>query len=176
MFLNGTCRFNECNLGNFIADSMVRSHASRYTGPNWTDASIAFIQGGGIRASSPVGSVTVFDLTTILPFESGLMVISLSGSEIVLALERSVERYSHEIGNGEFLQMSGIHVTYDLSKPSGSRVVSVQALCTECDVPRYYDLESSRTYKVIISSFLNEGGDGYSMFTVSRISIRPVIF
>lgn len=175
MFLNGTCRFSECNLGNFIADSMVRSHASRYKGPNWTDASIAFIQGGGIRSSCPAGDITVFDLTTILPFESKIMVISVTGNELLLALERSVERYSLEIGNGEFLQMSGIHVTYNLSKPSGSRVELVQTLCTECEVPRFYDLDISKTYKVIISSFLNEGGDGFDMFTVSCADCHRVI-
>lgn len=151
---------------------MVSSHASRFKGPNWTDASIAFIQGGGIRTSLPAGSITVFDMTSILPFENKLMVISVSGSEIISALERSVERYSLEIGNGEFLQMSGIHVTYDLSKPSGSRVETVQTLCTDCEVPRYYDLDRSKMYKVIISSFLNEGGDGFSMFMVSGIVYR----
>lgn len=92
VFLNGTCRFDECNLGNFIADSMVYSYANRYVGTNWTDASIAFIQGGGIRSSQEAGNVTIFDLTTILPFESSLHVISVTGSEILLALERSVER------------------------------------------------------------------------------------
>lgn len=151
---------------------MVSSHASRYKGPNWTDASIALIQGGGIRSSSPAGNITVFDMKTILPFESGVMVISVTGNEILLALERSVERYSLEIGNGEFLQMSGIHVAYNLSKPSGSRVESVQTLCTDCEVPRYYDLDRTRTYKVIISSFLNGGGDGYDMFTVSGIAVK----
>lgn len=176
MFLNGSCRLNECNLGNFIADSMVSSRANRYKGPNWTDASIAFIQGGDIRTSSPAGNITVFDLKTILPFENSMMVISVTGNEVILALERSVERYSPEIGRGEFLQMSGIHVTYNLSKPSGSRVESVQTLCTECEVPRYYDLDRSKTYKVIISSFLNEGGDGFDMFMVSRIFSWPFDF
>lgn len=169
MFLNDTCRFNECNLGNFIADSMVISYANRYRGSSWTDASIAFIQGGGIRAGKTPGNVTVYELTSMLPYNTGLMVISVTGNELVLALERSVERYSLETGNGEFLQMSGVHVTYNLSKPSGSRVESVQTLCTECSVPRFFDLDKSRTYKVIISSFLNEGGDGFDMFTVSKI-------
>lgn len=153
---------------------MVSAHVNRYKGPNWTDASIAFIQGGGIRTSTPPGNITVFDLTTILPFESTVMVISVTGNELLLALEHSVARYSQEIGRGEFLQMSGIHVAYNLTKTSGSRVESVQTLCTECEVPRFYDLDISKTYKVIISSFLNEGGDGFDMFMVRSSVISSI--
>lgn len=81
-------------------------------------------------------------------------------------------RYSELIGNGEFLQYSGVHVIYNLTQPSGSRVQSVQVRCSNCSIPRFYDLEENRTYKVIITSFLLEGGDGYSMFVVS-INMLP---
>lgn len=47
VFLNGTCRFNECNLGNFITDAMLYSYASKYEGSHWSDAGTAFLQGGG---------------------------------------------------------------------------------------------------------------------------------
>lgn len=44
-----TCRREECNLGNLIADAMVNEYALTYKDDNnyWTDAAIAFIQGGG---------------------------------------------------------------------------------------------------------------------------------
>lgn len=44
------CRRQECNLGNLIADSMVYARALELKEPTpgtWTDAAIAFIQGGG---------------------------------------------------------------------------------------------------------------------------------
>lgn len=92
VFLNGTCRFNECNLGNFIADSMVFDYARSYKGEYWTDAAIALIQGGGIRTSLDKGNITMYDLATLLPFDSILVTIDVSGAELKEALEHSVSR------------------------------------------------------------------------------------
>lgn len=77
-------------------------------------------------------------------------------------------RYSETIGRGEFLQFSGVQVTYNLTQPSGSRVQSVKLRCSSCAVPRFYDIEENRTYNVIITSFVSEGGDGYTMFKNKR--------
>ena len=42
------CRSMECNLGNLVADSMIYSRVLENQGGSyWTDAPIAFIQGGG---------------------------------------------------------------------------------------------------------------------------------
>lgn len=92
VFMNGTCRFDECNLGNMMADSMVWQRARLHQGAFWTDASIALLQGGGIRASLSAGNVTAYDLTQLMPFGNPLVVIDLNGTEILAALERSVER------------------------------------------------------------------------------------
>ena len=52
---------------------------------------------------------------------------------------------------------------YDLRRTPGARVVSVQALCTACDVPLFKPLEDDQIYKVLLSSFLVRGGDGYTV-------------
>lgn len=92
MFLNGTCRFNECNIGNFIADAMVYQYARDYEGDYWTDAAIAIIQAGGIRTSLDIGNITVYDMTALLPFDSKTVTIQLTGAELREALEHSVHR------------------------------------------------------------------------------------
>lgn len=163
VFLNGTsCRAFECNLGNLVTDAMVHSNALLYSGQNWTDAGVAFMQGGGIRASAYPGNISRYDLITMFPFNNTLYKINITGDGILAALERSVERYNE--GHGEFLQMSGVHVVYDLRKPCGKRVKSVQIVCRDCEVPAYYPLDLKKVYGVIITDFTYDGGDGYTMF------------
>lgn len=167
VFLDGTnCRKFECNLGNLITDAMVYTNAISYTGKYWTDAGIALMQGGGIRASATIGNITKFDLTTILPFDNGLVKVNVTGKTLMAALERSVERYTGD--RGEFLQMSGLHVVYNLSRPANERVVSAHAICNECEVPEYSPLKLDAYYPVIISTFIYERGDDLSMFAVSN--------
>lgn len=57
----------------------------------------------------------------------------------------------------------GIHVVYDLSRKPGDRVVKLDVLCTRCRVPTYEPLRTDEVYKVILPSFLANGGDGYQM-------------
>lgn len=92
VFLNGTCKFSECNLGNMLADSMVHANVKRYYGPNWTDASIAFLNSGGIRVSGSAGNITMSDMMTITPFENDIMSVLVSGQEILQVLEQAVHR------------------------------------------------------------------------------------
>lgn len=77
-----------------------------------------------------------------------------------------IRRYDNMTGRGEFLQMSGIQVVYDLSKSNGSRVESVNIMCNSCNVPKFYPLIKTRQYGVILTTFLLNGGDGYDIFLV----------
>lgn len=166
--LSNDCMFSECNFGNLITDAGVYSHAKDYDGTGWTDASISIINSGGIRESVAIGNVSRFMLTTVLPFGNTLMVIQVPGHVLKAALERSVELY----GMTEvkpFLQMSGIHVVYNVKKPIGNRVESVEVLCSNCTLPVYEELDLNRMYGIIIDSFLYSGGDGYTMFKVSHV-------
>lgn len=108
VFLDGSCRRKECNFGNFITDAMVDwySRQSDYEG-FWTDASIAFMQGGGIRASinhkSNAGNISKEDAATVMPFESKMEVIEISGTVLKAALEHSVYRYTDGEERGEYV-------------------------------------------------------------------------
>lgn len=59
---------------------------------------------------------------------------------------------------------------YDLSKPAGSRVSSVEVRCALCDIPSFSDLVDNSTYNILLSDFLREGGDGYSMLKNSTFT------
>ena len=77
------------------------------------------------------------------------------------ALEHSASMEAKD-SNGGFLQMSGVHTTYDYNKAIGSRVISAQVRCAECKVPTYEPLNEKKYYNVIIQKFLLNGGDGHN--------------
>lgn len=165
IYLDGEqCRLRECNLGNLITDATL--NYTKRINNKYTDVNIVFIQGGRIRSSlgrseTPF-NITRGDFITVLPFSDTLSVVTMNGSTLIQALEHSVVSWRTIDSPGQFLQLTGVEVTYDLSKESGGRVKMVKAICTDC-----VDLDDVRdylTYKVIMPGFLAEGGDGYSIF------------
>nr|ACE75396.1 5' nucleotidase, putative [Glyptapanteles indiensis] len=151
------CRTRECNFGNLITEAMVDYNAKQYfDGFGWTDASIAVINSGVIRNSinkalnSPV---TMKDVLDALPFSNSMVKVELTGSEIFEMLEHSVDGLVCR------------KVIYNISQPRGSRVVrdSVFVLCSNCRTPTYEVVESNKTYNVLTTDYLQNGGDDYKM-------------
>ncbi|CAH2236055.1 jg7346 [Pararge aegeria aegeria] len=163
-----SCRLQECNLGNLIADAMVDKYAFEYIGDGWTDAPVAVIQGGGIRASiSHVDqrfNITKGELYTVMPFAGYLVKITINGTKILKMLEHSVADYNIIRAPGQFLQVSGLKVEYDFKKPPGARVVKVLVRCGKCKIPTYEPLNKTVEYNILTSGFLANGGDGFSVF------------
>ncbi|KAI3364632.1 hypothetical protein L3Q82_011417 [Scortum barcoo] len=168
VFLNGTteeCRFRECNLGNLICDAMVDNNIRFADDIQWNHISACILNGGGVRTSvderSRNGSITMEDLIAVLPFGGTFDLVQLKGSTLRKAFEHSVKRYGQS--TGEFLQVSGFRVEFDLSKPPGQRVQSLSILCTKCRVPQYEPVEDETVYKIVLPSYLVKGGDGFSV-------------
>jgi len=91
-------RTQESNLGNFITDIMLKS----------TEADAALINAGALRSDRihPHGDFKKGDLMSILPFMNTLVVLGVTGAQLVGALENGVSKYpSHE---GCFPQVSKI--------------------------------------------------------------------
>lgn len=178
---NGACRKGECNIGNVIADAFVDEYV-KYAQPGfWTGAAIGLLNSGGIRSSisetGAAGNITYAELLTAQPFSNTVDIIELQGKHLLETLEFSVSRsYSRYRGNGRhkrdleatefsgqgFLQMSGIQVTFDLSRPVMDRVVKVAVRCAECRVPQYEPLDLEKWYQISLCSYLVTGGDGYT--------------
>lgn len=117
----------------------------------------------GIRSSIEKrsdGQIFESDIIDVLNHHNKLFVTKISGNTILAALERSAA-IRHEDSNGGFLQMSGVHVTYDYNQPKGQYVVSAEVRCAVCDVPDYEPLVKEQIYSVIVPEFLLEGGDGH---------------
>uniref|UniRef100_A0A8C4L6T1 5'-nucleotidase n=1 Tax=Equus asinus asinus TaxID=83772 RepID=A0A8C4L6T1_EQUAS len=167
VYLDGTtqsCRFKECNMGNLICDAMINNNLRHSDAVSWNHVSMCILNGGGIR--SPIdeqnnGTITLESLTAVLPFGGTFDLVQLKGSTLKKAFEHSVHRYG--LSTGEFLQVGGIHVVYDLSRKPGDRVVKLDVLCTQCRVPHYEPLRMDKVYKLILPNFLANGGDGFQM-------------
>uniref|UniRef100_A0A667G026 5'-nucleotidase n=1 Tax=Lynx canadensis TaxID=61383 RepID=A0A667G026_LYNCA len=114
-----------------------------------------------LNSSIVEGTITWEHLAAVLPFGGTFDLVQLKGSTLKAAFEHSVYRYGQS--TGEFLQVGGIHVVYDLSRKPGDRVVKLDVLCTQCRVPSYEPLRMDEIYKVILPSFLANGGDGFQM-------------
>ncbi|KAI9515859.1 5'-nucleotidase [Dissostichus eleginoides] len=168
VYLNGTfeeCRFRECNLGNLICDAMIYHNIKYSSELQWNHVGICMLNSGAVRTAIDEhyknGSITMEEILTVLPFGGTFDLIKIKGSTVKKAFEHSIHRYGSM--SGEFLQVSGIHVQYDLSKPVNQRVVSLSMLCTECRVPKYEPVDPEKTYTVVMPSYIAGGGDGFTM-------------
>ncbi|XP_063299133.1 5'-nucleotidase [Pelobates fuscus] len=168
VFLNGSsveCRYRECNLGNLICDAMIDNNLRYPDELMWNHVSLCIINSGGIRGSiderNSNGSITLEELLSVLPFGGTFDLIEVKGSTLKAVFEHSVHRYGG--GTGEFLQVGGIKVVYNIDKAPGQRVVKLEVICTRCRVPRYVPVEMDQTYKIVLPAFLATGGDGFSM-------------
>ena len=139
----------ESNLGDAVADAMRSA----------TGAQIAFQNGGGIRADIPKGPITLETVFTTVPFDNDLVSMDLTGEQIMELLERSVL-------SENMLQVSGIQIVYDLSKPAGAKVASVEVAGKP--------MAAMATYRVVTNDFLASGGDRFNIFKKGRnISSGP---
>ncbi|XP_069830807.1 5'-nucleotidase [Dendropsophus ebraccatus] len=168
VFLNGSsleCRFRECNLGNLICDAMIYNNIRNPDEVRWNHVSLCIMNGGGVRASidekTNNGTITLEDLLSVLPFGGTFDLIEIKGSTLKEAFEHSVHRYG--ASTGEFLQVGGIKVVYNLDNKPGERVVSLQVVCTKCRVPKYVPVQKDEVYKVVLPAYVADGGDGFTM-------------
>ena len=136
-------------LGALIADAQLAATAG-------AGAQIAFMNPFGIRAPWRLapgenGQLTFGDIYKVQPFNNTLLTQTLTGAQ----LRRLLEQNFDGVGPDQVLSPSrGFAYSYDLSRPVGSRVVSI----TLDGQP----IDDAARYRVTTSDFLAYGGDTYS--------------
>jgi 5'-nucleotidase len=129
-------------IANVIADGMLAATAKQ-------GAQVAFINSGGVRAGLPQGKVTYGDAISVQPFNNTLVLVEVTGTELIQALE-------HGVGRGGFLFPSkGFVVTIDRTKPEGQRVSATLDGRA---------VEPGTIYTVVVPNFIAGGGDGHTVF------------
>lgn len=137
-------RAGETNLGNLVADAMI----------NESGADVAITNGGGIRASIPVGQITKGDVITVLPFGNYIVTKEVKGSDIKAAIENGIDSYPG--AKGAFPHVAGFKYSFDSNLPAGARVTSLTINGKAMDM--------NKTYVLATNNFMAAGGDGYKMF------------
>ena len=131
----------ESNMGDFLTDIMRKR----------TGADFALLNSGGIRSNIYAGRISGSDIYNAMPFASRLVTVNLTGADIKALLERSAEQ------ENEVLQVSGMKVVMDSSRPGGERVVSVQ---TE----NGKSLDPDKVYSVATIDYLARRGGHFQVF------------
>jgi 5'-nucleotidase len=148
----------EQGLGDLIADAHLA--ATRASG-----ARIAFTNGSGVRADiEPAGgSVTFGQIFAAQPFGNSLVVKSFTGRQIRALLEQQFDSGSNTVTSPNMLLPSAnLRYAYDLSRPTGQRILDLQIDGAPID--------DAAVYRVAMNSFLATGGDN---FTVFREGVDP---
>ena len=163
------CRYQECTVGNLLADAFK----------SVSNAEIAIQNGGGIRSNLNEGNLTRAQIMAAAPFFNNIVVKRVSGQCILDALEFGVSK--HPSASGGFPQVSGISYDIDTSLNStvetdsqgmflnitGKRKVSNVKINGE-------NLDSNRIYNLSLNEYIANGGDGYTMFTQYEVFNEPL--
>lgn len=127
-----------------------------------TGAQIALSNAGGIRTDFIQGPLTVAQVYENIPFGNTLVLLKMTGANVVKAIEDGVDfgwsRYGKEFPANPLLYVSGITFDVDLAKPNGSRVMNAKVL----DGSAYKALDPAATYTVVVNNFMAAGGDLYN--------------
>jgi len=148
---NSTIRTREAAIGNLFADAMRVS----------MKADAAVINGGGIRAGkvyAPGSEICLKDILAELPFNNRVVVVEISGADLLLAMENGLAQVP--VPAGRFPQVSGMKVVFDPKQPMRKRVISLEIAGKP--------VEPARVYRVAILDFLARGGDDYTTFRAAK--------
>jgi 5'-nucleotidase len=167
-------RAGEHAFGNWSADTVRAKYGTDF----------ALVNGGGIRTSFPAETyepadktlvrsdaaegpydIVLGDVYTIQPFGNVFSIIEVTGTQIWQALENGVSKGQ---GDGRWPHVSGMKYTVDLTKESGSRIVSITDLTGKAVA------KDSTNYTLALTDFVAKGGDGYNMFDVSKLQVRDL--
>ena len=153
IFGNKLSRKIQTPLGNFVADAQVQ-----YLATHGVTVDFGFINGGHIRTSLPKGDVTRENILSVLPFENYLYVVTLTGSDLISLFNHIA---SINQGAGGFPQVSkeiSYTITYDENGMKGE--ISNILINGE-------KINPEKNYKIAVSNYLANGGDGYEILTKS---------
>ncbi len=135
----------ESSLGDFAADVMREQ----------SGADVAFQNAGGLRADLPEGNVTKGNVLDAFPFLNSIVTLELDGAKIREILEQGL---TLERG---MIQVSGLRAVYDLARPPGKRLASLEIGGRPAD--------DSKVYRVATNSFVAQGGDLYKTFLKGKV-------
>lgn len=129
-------------MGNMTADAMLAAYP---------EYDFAVTNSGGLREDIDPGDVTVGKLISVFPFPNTIVQLEIKGRYLREAFEHGAG-----LTNGILQVSKGVEIEYEETKPVGRRIVD----CTIKGEP----IDDNKTYKVLTSNYLADGGDGFFAF------------
>lgn len=133
----------ESKLGNLMSDACMDQCTKNFKPADGLGADFAIFNNGGLRRPLPKGSITRGDVFELMPFENELVVVTMTAERI--------EKLLNFIASKGGAPVSGIRLTINGNKAANVQIAGLP-----------YD--STRTYKVLTSDYLANGGDSYEFF------------
>ncbi|WP_293040432.1 5'-nucleotidase C-terminal domain-containing protein [Paraburkholderia sp.] len=150
----------ESTLGDVIADAYLfgTSDAS-FDKP----AQIAFTNSGGLRSDLKELDVTLGELYNVLPFSNSVVLMDLTGIQLLRLLEQQWEKPQYS-GNGRVLQVSdGFTYTWAKSKPAGAAPGEGERVVTGSMKLNGAPIEMDKIYRVAVNDYLAAGGSNFTV-------------
>lgn len=132
----------ESVMGNMVADAILNTY------PGFD---MALTNSGGLRQDIDAGAVTVGQIISAFPFPNTIHQLELKGADLYTLFEHGAG-----LTNGILQVSRGLEIIYDEKKAVGSRILSAKL--------NGQSIDRSKTYKVLTSNFLSDGGDGFVAF------------
>lgn len=162
-----TVRNEESAWGNWLADRMRTAFPTVAT-----DAAV--LNGGAIRIDDRFGGDIRWEhLARTFGFPTRVGLVRVTGRDLrTRILENSV---SGGRGEGRFLQVSGLRVRFDRSRPQGQRIldVRIERPGQNGAAPTWAPLADDSVYTIAVPDYLLGGGDGYPFPQVAQGPIVP---
>lgn len=131
----------ESRLGNFMADACLIA-----TQMHNKQADFAVFNSGGLRKGMPQGEITRGDIFELMPFENEIVILTMTGSEVKKLVN--------------FIALKGG------APVSGLRMRIQDSIATNVLIGNVA-FDSTRTYRVLTSDYLANGGDSFPLMTSS---------
>lgn len=135
----------QTKIGDLLADITLEKSNKVFNLREKKSIDICLLNHGGIRSIIPKGNVTARTAFEIMPFENSAFVIALKGEQIIEVANYIVsEKKPHPLAG----------MTFTIDKNNAVKDISVQGK----------PLENDKTYYVVTSDYLSNGGDNMNFF------------
>jgi len=162
------CWYSECSGGNLMADAARWYLETKHqNSTNWENSVAAAVWHGGSMVhtalTDTIGQIKFGDILLMFPFANTLSTVKMNGQDVKKLMELSIENYNTSVRNlGEFLQVSGMRVEFNLSSPVGERVSRLTIRNTNSHHGDWSDIDLNGRYKIVMPSFIARGGSRYT--------------
>ena len=184
IFLDATdepgVRTQETAIGNLICDAILWQ-ANEVLKDNIIKADAAIVNGGNIRSSIAIGSISAKQIKQMLPFDNQMYVTKISGRKLLEILEASSSQLP--LSAGAFAQVAKIEYTvnpnieYEKAKQyQNSQFYAPKNLGSRVSISKVGNREFKLDdyYNIVVSEFMLQGGDSYAALTLKEGKVLDI--